>query len=356
MIHHTGLSMGTSVTHRMSRKTPRHLADYTAEVFRTQACRFRTSAGARWRQFARNMCAFVILVSAVVPGFVRAATPAPYGPEPQLQTGLHYYMIKDLRRGTIERAKAGDNGFAVDSVILAPDSTYRIGILQASTLKIGFAGFRTPGNGQRFNIPRIMVLPDSSPDSDADGLHDLGESILGTDPRIADTDGDGVNDAAEVQQGTNPLDGKQVQTGVIGTLDTPGTAVDICALNDLVIIADAAAGISVLNVFNAMSPTLIAQVDTPGIARAVASSGNLIAVADDTAGLAIVDISDPPAARITAQIALGSAANAVAVAGNTAFVGLISGLVASVDLLTGEVLDQLNLSGAVHDLAISGDQ
>ena len=44
-------------------------------------------------------------------------------------------------------------------------------------------------------------------DSDGDGLPDLSEPLLGTDPAAADTDGDGVNDLADTAptQAANPL-------------------------------------------------------------------------------------------------------------------------------------------------------
>ncbi|MCH8293847.1 hypothetical protein IH992_22415 [Candidatus Poribacteria bacterium] len=42
-----------------------------------------------------------------------------------------------------------------------------------------------------------------------------------------DSNADGVLDGAEVQQGTDPLSGRPVRTGIIATVDTPGTAVTI---------------------------------------------------------------------------------------------------------------------------------
>jgi hypothetical protein len=42
-------------------------------------------------------------------------------------------------------------------------------------------------------------------DSDGDGLTDIREIALGTDPHLADTDGDGLPDGWEVSHGTNPL-------------------------------------------------------------------------------------------------------------------------------------------------------
>ncbi|MBI5728277.1 MAG: thrombospondin type 3 repeat-containing protein [Candidatus Magasanikbacteria bacterium] len=43
------------------------------------------------------------------------------------------------------------------------------------------------------------------PDDDNDGLTDLEEQRLGTNPLKADTDGDGIGDAEEVKRGLNPL-------------------------------------------------------------------------------------------------------------------------------------------------------
>ena len=42
-------------------------------------------------------------------------------------------------------------------------------------------------------------------DADDDGLCDVAEANLGTDPDVADTDGDGVGDGQEVRDGTDPL-------------------------------------------------------------------------------------------------------------------------------------------------------
>lgn len=47
--------------------------------------------------------------------------------------------------------------------------------------------------------------PDPALDSDSDGLTDLQEAQLGTDPNKADTDGDGFDDGQEVRAGYNPL-------------------------------------------------------------------------------------------------------------------------------------------------------
>ena len=57
------------------------------------------------------------------------------------------------------------------------------------------------------NIPDAgVVFVGEFADSDGDGLSDLAEGSLGTDPRNADSDGDGAGDGAEQLSGTGPLD------------------------------------------------------------------------------------------------------------------------------------------------------
>ena len=76
-------------------------------------------------------------------------------------------------------------------------------------------------------------------------------------------------------------------------------------------------------------------------ARAVAFETDLIAVADGDAGLAIIDISDPPAAQILHQLSFAGTAQAVVVANDIAYIGLTSGNVVAVDMVTGAKLQRL---------------
>jgi hypothetical protein len=73
----------------------------------------------------------------------------------------------------------------------------------------------TEGEGIKLHeIPVKTILAElvASPqyrvglDSDGDGLLDVEELSLGTNPNQADSDGDGVNDADEISDGSNPLD------------------------------------------------------------------------------------------------------------------------------------------------------
>jgi hypothetical protein len=72
--------------------------------------------------------------------------------------------------------------------------------------------------------------PDATdPDDDNDGLTDVQEGTLGTNPLLADTDGDGFNDGAEVNgtsalgRVTNPLKKNYATMTVAGNFQTPET-------------------------------------------------------------------------------------------------------------------------------------
>ncbi len=273
-----------------------------------------------------------------------------------LEIGVHYYAISNLSNPTIPvlRGKAGSQGYAHDLIILAPNTQYREWILHLQTMRVAVTNYTTPDVGRSFQLPEFQLRTSTSPDTDGDGLHDLAEFILGTNPHNPDSDGDGIPDGVEIQDGTDPLDGLPASIGIIAATDTPGTAVDVCAINDLAVVANREAGVSVLNVAG-QNPIRIAEVDTPGTALRVACFGNLIAVADGAAGLAIIDITDPPAARILHQVNLGSPAQAVTAAGGLAYAGLANGELVTVDLASGFVLSRRQLGASVQDLAFSGD-
>ena len=279
----------------------------------------------------------------------------PAVPDPTPQTGLHYYAILNLDTFAVQRGIAGSDGTAFKNLILAPNSHYRQFILQAATLDVGSSDFTTPNSGVGITLPAIPLEERSTVDSDADGLPDNAEWIMGTDEADPDTDNDGILDGAEVQQGTDPASNVPVRTGILGSADTPGRAVDVCALNDIAIVADSAAGITLFSIGNGFNPTRLAQVDTPGNAISVACSGDLVAVGDDVAGLAIIDVSDPPAARIIHQLNLGSAVRAVAASGGIAYAGLASGQIVSVDMASGMVLERVTIGGTLQDVAVGGD-
>jgi hypothetical protein len=224
-----------------------------------------------------------------------------------------------------------------------------LSVIAYSDNRTGVQSFQLPvASVGPFEIPRpTLFIPTNSQDFDSDNITDLAELVVGTDSLKPDTDGDGIRD------------GRPAVTGIIANADTPGTAVDVCAINNTAIVANSDAGVTVFNAVNGQNPIRVAQVDTPGTALAVSCSGNLIAVADGPEGLQIIDITDPPAARIVRQVGSfwlgGGSAQAVVTAADLAFVGTTEGFVNMVELTTGTVLQGISLnSGEVYDLAIEG--
>ena len=122
----------------------------------------------------------------------------PDAPDTTPQAGLHYFALLNLDTGKVEqRGKADSNGQAFHNLILDPNTHYRQFILQARTSLAGSSDFTTPDPGLSLTLPAVALRQDASVDSDADGLKDLPEFILGSNPDAADTDGDGVPDGRQ---------------------------------------------------------------------------------------------------------------------------------------------------------------
>ena len=62
------------------------------------------------------------------------------------------------------------------------------------------------GEDQDEQTLEVQILDDSGEDSDNDGLSDLTERQIGTDPSDPDTDDDKFKDGEEIEAGTDPLD------------------------------------------------------------------------------------------------------------------------------------------------------
>jgi len=272
------------------------------------------------------------------------------------KAGRHLYLLQLpnlVRRGETE--PSGGARFQ-----LPPETEYRYALYDPQSNRFGESVGRTAANGERTRMAAVVLEDASSlPDADGDGLPDVAEQVAGTDLQKTDSDGDGVGDRAELEQGTNPTDGLAVSTGITATLDTPGTAIDLCALNDFVALADSDAGVALVEAPQGRDPTLVAQVDTPGQATAVACGGNRLLVADGTAGVALVDVADPPAGFLVRQISrenLGGTPLAVASDGGIGYVGSDGGTLVALDMPTGSVLSRIDTGDQeVQDLKLSGD-
>ena len=253
------------------------------------------------------------------------------------------------------RDKIISSGILHENLLLPPDSYFRHWVLHSETLQIGWVDFITPGAGQNNMMPNVVLGDYTSPDTDGDGLSDQAEFIVGTDPNNIDTDGDGVSDLAEVQACGNPIDGTPSRIGIIAAVATPGNAINLQAVDDLVVLATEGGGVATFNVYNGMDPRIISQVATPGRALDVARANNLIAVADDSAGLTILDITDPVAGTVRQTIALGSRAISVVNAETIAYVITANSRLHTVDMLTGNVLGTENLPNPPVHLSLAAD-
>jgi len=287
--------------------------------------------------------------------FVMAASVATaFAQDPQ--AGLRYWALEDRASGEIiQRGTAGGNGNVFTNMVLPPRSELRLWVVSAETLRVGYATVRTGRAGSRTRIPTIALSPPNVHDTDDDGLPDLIETVVGTNGHRADTDGDGVPDGGEVRQGTNPLDGLPARTGLVGTVDTEGTAQDVCASEDSVAIADGLGGVRLFNVFNRMSPRAIASVSVGVASQVACGTGLLAAIADGD--VVLVDVRDPPAARIGNRITattLRGVASAVAIVDGVVYVGTLSGDLVTIDAATGTVLERAPVGGAVVDMTVEG--
>jgi hypothetical protein len=316
--------------------------------------------------FLRGLPELSMLVDQTFSPGSSGSLPATLGPAAAAQSQLPinfirkrplFFRLTDLFTGFVQRGRLTSQG-VFDEIILAADTLYYVEYVDPVTLKNAVAVFMSGPSGSRTKIPRAKLSSANTPDSDNDGLSDEAEAVIGTSPNVADTDGDGILDGTEVQQGSNPLDGLPASAGIIASRDTPGSAVDVVAVNNIAVVADGDAGISVFNVVDPRSPVLVSQVDTPGFAHSVTVSGNFVAVADDSGGLAIIDISDPPAAKIVRRVGFLDPVWKVLAAGKLVYVASRAN-VYLVELESGTILDQRQFASGtafyVHDLALSGD-
>jgi len=204
---------------------------------------------------------------------------------------VFYFAAEDVdERSTVQRGRVlGPAGQILSSLILAPQTRYRLWVLRTPDLAFGSVDVTTPGPGRSFQIPDVLLQPlVPSHDADEDQLGDLGEWIVGTDPETPDTDGDQIVDGVELIQGSDPLDGLPVRTGIIGSVDTPGDATAVVGVDETVVVVDRLPDrggfVTVHNAFAGLEPTAIAQLalqDTPNQVAATTRGGigSVVAVA-----------------------------------------------------------------------------
>lgn len=280
----------------------------------------------------------------------RSRHAAPVLGSPEFPARAHFFHLKNHRSGFVQRGRLNAAG-EFEGLILSPGGYYSVVYLDPVTRRAGVAFFQARQAGTVTVIPTapLQDIMARSADTDADGLPDHAEQILGTSEVKADSDNDGIPDGRELELNTNPLDGVGLPIGVVSVTPAPGLATDVAAGNHVAVLA-ARQGLAVYDVSNPSAPLQIAVV--PGNAGAVALQGTLALAAFDS-GLRLVDLADPaapkvlwerPDIRAAGGLALG-AARAFAVQGASAY---------SLDLATGAG-ERVATPTLVESLAVRGD-
>lgn len=268
-----------------------------------------------------------------------------------------FVVLREDNGQVVQRGRTSESG-ALPNLILTPANNFVVRFFYPSTFGVAETSFNSGPTGSQSTLlyPGISAGSGMTEDRDGDGLSDLAESVIGTNPVIADTDSDNIPDGMEIRQGTDPASGLASGTGVVASVPTAGPAIDVAARNNVVVTANGLAGISVFNVSTGLNPVRVADVDTPGDAISVAVSGNLVAVADRLSGLAVVDISNLADVKLLGHVNVGGGVNeaqVVTVSGPTAYVAMSNGSVVSVDLVSRSVLQRTSMPGFdIYDLAV----
>lgn len=270
---------------------------------------------------------------------------------PQPTRGRFYYVIQDVTADRIvARGVQVTDGDIHQGLLLPASHRFREGLLHARTLKFGFSEFVTPAAGVSFTFPDTAFTDSSElfPDADGDGLSDVAEFIVGSDPQRTDTDSDGINDAAEIRAGESPVAATESVLGIVAGADTPGTAVDVAADEGWVVVADDAGGLAIFRANPPGNPILIDRFSTNGSVRSVVISEGMV-LATTQSGLLMVELGADGSLGARAFVSI-SGARAATRLGNVAFVGTGSQII-RVDINERTVSGETGAGGRVDDLA-----
>jgi hypothetical protein len=240
---------------------------------------------------------------------------------------------------------------------LAADESFHHAIFDPASGLIAHGFGVTAASATETDVLTPVFGASTAPDRDGDGLPDDVEFAVGTSTANVDSDADGVDDFEELRAGLNPLDPRGTPTGIIGGLALDGEAWDIAVAGDVAYVATGNHGLAIVDISEPGQPILIGSRDLTGSNVSVAVDGvrGLAAVASHFVepGLHIVDVSDPAHPVTQRTVALPDGARHVEVLDGVAFVASGTALVA-IELVSGDVLQTLDLGGALTGLAREG--
>lgn len=203
-------------------------------------------------------------------GPVLHADGPPIGPRHE---GVLFYRLVDQADGATRYGRTEPSG-TIPQLITRIDWPYLLTYFDPVTLDMGSVLFRSGAAGTAYTIPYARLAPVTGLDSDEDGLPDLAEAVVGTNPHLADTDGDGATDFEEARQGRNPLDGIVMSQGVVGTVMLGGTAARASALGlhldgSLLFVANGRRGLAIVDVRDPLQPAWLSELVLPGTSEDV---------------------------------------------------------------------------------------
>jgi len=244
--------------------------------------------------------------------------------------------------------------------ILPPDTAYELSLYLPERGVLARVSDKTPQGGVRGYFWPLSISNDvGALDSDGDGLTDVVEDIVGSNPNSADSDGDSITDDREIELGTDPNVAEPANSpflvgGVVAAANTPNKAIAVAASGNTVVVGQKE-GVSVFDLSTG-KPLIAAQVDSPGNLQELAIDGTRVAAADAGAGLTIVDVGQPFASHVEREVKFTASCLTVVADDGLAFCGLSDGRVVSVHMPTGAVLSTVSLGEEVEirDLALSG--
>ncbi len=239
------------------------------------------------------------------------------------------------------------------SIALPGDASYVVSAYDPVSRRHGVLAGTTPSGGDRIDVTLALAFIDTV-DSDGDGLGDVPEVIVGTDPHDFDTDGDGVGDGVEIDNGTDPFDGLDDETGIIASISTLGTALDIDARNGLAAVADGLAGVALFNIFTGNSPLQVGAI-AGGEAVAVALGDGVLAVAELPDRVRLFDVSQVDQIDVLGDVVLPGTPRALAAAGRRIFAGTATGAIVAIDAEVGTATATTLVDEPVHDVVVDGE-